>query len=428
MKIKKYNRTDEIDAIVEIINKNSEYRENSENGLVILLNGSWGSGKTTFLKDLENQIKQIDEFDLFLNYNSYSYDFYENAYLPLFACIEDKLKLGENFERLIKSTNKNTLNGLLCISYSITKSIFKNKMGIDLDDIKNNMVDIQDEDYLKRFKDFKKCKESIKGKLLNYKKTRKKIIIIDELDRCKPDFAMATLEIVKHFFDVKNYIFIIALDKLQLQESAKTIFGQGMDSEKYFSKFFDYQFNLPPLNFCDIIDTSEIDDFEEIVKRSTSIFNYLQVSSRDSKKIFVDFINKSKRFSNENKWTAEQSLFVIFLLTLKYVDLLFYNELINGNYTRFINRITNNYSPMSNNYSKLLNVGIGDEKNFKYVCDCLSSELNTKYIELNLMYVSTYPLKDKLAREKSVARELSKYIPQVKKDITYKQTIELLVN
>ena len=49
MKAKKVSRIKDIEVLFEVIKNMKEYRENSENGLVILLNGSWGSGKTTFL-------------------------------------------------------------------------------------------------------------------------------------------------------------------------------------------------------------------------------------------------------------------------------------------------------------------------------------------------------------------------------------------
>lgn len=93
MEIKKVSRENDIKVLFEIIDHRKDYKEISENGLVILLNGSWGSGKTMFLKDLEEYINNSDNYDLFTTYNSYNYDFYENAYLPFFASIEDKVKL-----------------------------------------------------------------------------------------------------------------------------------------------------------------------------------------------------------------------------------------------------------------------------------------------------------------------------------------------
>ncbi len=429
MEIKKVSRENDIKVLFEIIDHRKDYKEISENGLVILLNGSWGSGKTMFLKDLEEYINNSDNYDLFTTYNSYNYDFYENAYLPFFASIEDKVKLGKDFGKLIKSTSKDFLNGIVSVSYAVTKEFFRKKFDIDLDDIKDNMIEIQNEEYLKNFEDFKHCKEKVKTKLIEYCEEKPQIIIIDELDRCKPSFAMETLEIIKHFFDIENCIFVIAIDKLQLQESAKTIYGQKMDSEKYFSKFFDYQYNLLPLNFNEIIDTSGIEDLEEIINRSTTIFNHLKVSSRDSKKIFSEFINKYKKYSTgDNVWTSDQSVVIIFLLTLKYVDLLFYTELINGNFGRFKNKITGDLNPTANNYIRLLGISIGNQKNFDYLCNKITYSLDKIYMDKSKINSTVFPIDDEYEQSKSITKELMSYIPQIEPNITYKQTIEKIIN
>ncbi len=429
MKVKKVMREKDIKVLFDIINNRDEYKENSENGLAILLNGSWGSGKTTFLKEVEEYINNSSDYELFTNYNSYTYDFYENAYLPFFANIENKVKLGKDFGKLMRCTGKHAVKDIVSASYAIANGVIKDKTGIDLNDIKDSIIEIQNEEYLKSFEDFKRCKEKIKGKLDKICKKKPQIIIIDELDRCKPSFAMETLEIVKHFFDIENCIFIIAVDKLQLQESAKSIFGQGIDSEKYFSKFFDYQYNLLPLNFNEIIDTSGIEDLDEIVNRSTDIFNYLQVSSRDSKKIFSEFVNKYRKFnSDDNKWTSDQSVVIIFFLTLKYVDLLFYNELMNGNYSRFKKKIIDDLNPTANNYNRLLSIAIGNQKDFDYLCNKFSSALNAVFIDVSCLNIETFPIDTEYERRKTIARGLYGYIPQIGHNLTYKQTIHQIIN
>ncbi len=428
MEQRKVSRDVDIDVLLEIIKNRDNYKENSENGLVILLNGSWGSGKTTFLKDFKEKVDKEEGIDIFSIYNSYEYDFYDNAYLPFFAAIEDKIKLETDYAKLVKYTTKNSISGLLSSAYAIINGYIKNKSDIDLNDIKDNMLGIQSEEALKSFEDFKNVKAKFQKKMQRKCKQKTQIFIIDELDRCKPSFAMETLEIVKHFFDINNCVFIIAVDKLQLQESAKTIYGQEMDSEIYFSKFFDYQFNLYPLNFCDVIDTSDILDMEEIVNKTTEIFNLLNVSLRDSKKIFRDFVSKYKRFKSDGIiFGKEQSIFIIFLLTLKYTDLLFYTELMNGNFNAFEKKIMNDNSTSSINYYNFLLMNIDNRRTYKSICLTLSSALNIEYIGENRRYENLYP---KLAGEShkiELANELCNYIPYIKDKLTYKQTIKEII-
>lgn len=125
MKVKKVCRDIDVDVLLEIIRKREEYKENSQNGLVILLNGSWGSGKSTFLKQLEEKIIECNDVQLFINYNAYEYDFYETPYIPFFSSIEDKLKLGKDLEKIIKLTGKNFGKGILVSLYALINGIYK---------------------------------------------------------------------------------------------------------------------------------------------------------------------------------------------------------------------------------------------------------------------------------------------------------------
>ena len=66
------SRNEDIETLLEIIRKKDFYKENSENGLVILLNGEWGTGKTTFIREFVDKVKTIDDMELFnlLGFNS----------------------------------------------------------------------------------------------------------------------------------------------------------------------------------------------------------------------------------------------------------------------------------------------------------------------------------------------------------------------
>ncbi len=72
-------------------------------------------------------------------------------------------------------------------------------------------------------------------------------VLIDELDRCRPMYAIALLERIKHLFEVDNIVFIIATDSPQLRSSIKAVYGSDFDSGRYLLRFFDrsYVFEKP---------------------------------------------------------------------------------------------------------------------------------------------------------------------------------------
>jgi hypothetical protein len=70
-------------------------------------------------------------------------------------------------------------------------------------------------------------------------------VFVDELDRCKPIFAVGLLEAVKHIFDVPGVCVVIATNMEQLAHTIKAVYGQGFDARTYLQRFFDATYALP---------------------------------------------------------------------------------------------------------------------------------------------------------------------------------------
>lgn len=93
---------------------------------------------------------------------------------------------------------------------------------------------------------------------------KKLIIIIDELDRVKPDYAVHFLEVIKHFFDIPGICFIFAVNRQQIEATVKQLFGNDLDFAGYYSKFFNREFSLTSAYSEAVKDfiRKEIEDFE----------------------------------------------------------------------------------------------------------------------------------------------------------------------
>ncbi|WP_081764293.1 P-loop NTPase fold protein [Sphingobium sp. Ant17] len=63
-------------------------------------------------------------------------------------------------------------------------------------------------------------------------------VVVDELDRCRPDYAIALLESIKHLFDVPGVVFVIALHGRQLTASIEAVYGAKFDATAYLRRFF----------------------------------------------------------------------------------------------------------------------------------------------------------------------------------------------
>ncbi|WP_417464796.1 KAP family P-loop NTPase fold protein [Kordiimonas sp.] len=74
---------------------------------------------------------------------------------------------------------------------------------------------------------------------------QKLIIFVDELDRCKPSYAIEVLESIKHLFAVEGTVFVLAFDEMQMKDTIANTYGFNDGGEGYLRKFIDWQFQLP---------------------------------------------------------------------------------------------------------------------------------------------------------------------------------------
>lgn len=70
-------------------------------------------------------------------------------------------------------------------------------------------------------------------------------VFIDELDRCRPDYAIRLLEGVKHLFGVPGIHFIVATNLIELSHSVRAVYGSGFSADRYLKRFFDMEYSLP---------------------------------------------------------------------------------------------------------------------------------------------------------------------------------------
>lgn len=70
-------------------------------------------------------------------------------------------------------------------------------------------------------------------------------IIVDELDRCRPDFALGLLERMKHLFDVEGVAFVLLVNRDQIESYIRAVYGHRVDARAYLLKFGTIFIDLP---------------------------------------------------------------------------------------------------------------------------------------------------------------------------------------
>ena len=128
-------------------------------------------------------------------------------------------------------------------------------------------------------------------KFATAKKGKPLVFFVDELDRCRPIFAVEVLEKIKHVFDVHGVFFVIAVNKNELQKILRAVYGD-IDVTVYLRRFFDFEFVLE--NRGDVVtaalarcqaDASDITDGGDLYEYLPLICRDFGVSARDQEQI-----------------------------------------------------------------------------------------------------------------------------------------------
>ncbi len=209
------------------------------------LNGSWGAGKSTFVKMWQKHLENTGYATAYLN--AWEMDFTEDPLLSILG--EISLLTDKKFTKFLKSLPKAFL--------LVTEEKLCNHFGIK--NIRNlfNSHRFYDAE-IKSHRDQKEAIKQFRTELQTFIKEQNGdkplVLFIDELDRCKPSYAVEFLERIKHFFSIDNIVFVISVDKKHLAESIKGHYGSdNIDTDEYLRRFFEIEFFLPEpnlKNFC----------------------------------------------------------------------------------------------------------------------------------------------------------------------------------
>lgn len=231
-----------------------------------VIDAPWGSGKTFFVKQVARVLQMANptlnhDFEtlnatlgetatelpatpcLPIYFNAWEDDHFDNPILPILAAIasatdEKSVKGGEDFRKGIIGAIEAAAS---LIGYG--------------GDINGVIEDFNGIDFLARYKEEKE----LRGKIDELIKTNlpevadRAIIFIDELDRCRPEFAIKVLEQTKNLFQQENIVVVYSTDITQLAHSLQGVYGPKFEGRKYLERFYDKRLELDPIKPADYL-------------------------------------------------------------------------------------------------------------------------------------------------------------------------------
>lgn len=384
--------------------------------LVCAIDSPWGTGKTTFinmfLKYLENQKINC------IYFNAWENDYVDDPLIPFIDEIEiiienknkdqdGKLKsIVNDVINKVKNTGgmliKNSLPAVLKLAtYGLIN--FDKSTEDEIAKVVENITKNELEKYKVQKQSIKDFKENLKELVKNLnnggEEEKPLIIFIDELDRCRPNFAIELLERVKHLFNIDGIIFVLGIDREQLCHSIRTIYGLNMDVDGYLKKFIDLNFCLPKLDYKNYIGILfKRYNFDEYFERRNQKFSYnekqfiefftnlaktLKLTLRSIEHCFTQFSISFRLIPENHKINI---IVLVTLVCLKISNSELYYGYINKKYNElkileYLKGINNSNEIFETNYGIALEIYFMDEAN---EINKLKEEYNKKMRSDNL--------------------------------------------
>ncbi|WP_332454210.1 P-loop NTPase fold protein [Chryseobacterium aquaticum] len=341
----KLNRSKYASVLTSII-------ENYSEGFVMAINNKWGTGKTTFVKMWEQSLKNSGYETIY--FNAWENDFDNN---PLTALIGE-LKIlrptdDQNFKKVISSAAKLSKNIAPALVKAILNKYLDSEILVDslTDSVKTGTEIFEEE--IKEYANKKKSITDFRIELSQFvsKNSNGKplIFIIDELDRCRPNYSVSLLEQVKHFFSVKNIVFILSIDKEQLGNAICGAYNSDkIDSSEYLRRFIDIEYSIPePKNgeffnyLFDYFDYGSFFNSNERLQHYEFKYDseiFVSISQLLLQKCNLRELEKIMATTRMTLRTFDQNsyvlpVFYIYLIYIKFIHNSFYKNLISKNLT-----------------------------------------------------------------------------------------------
>ena len=225
-----------------------------EGPCVLAVDAAWGTGKTTFLRIwaqyLRNQGFPVVEF------NAWETDFTEDPFVALSSELTDglseytdeplpeKITAAKNaakevLQRAVPGIIRVATAGILDVSPLMEKEVGQFLASY----AQERLAGYQEA--RKSVQNFRTVLQDMASTLATANQGQPLVVVIDELDRCRPSYAVELLEVAKHLFRVDHIVFVLAVNRSELAHSIRSLYGNDFDGDGYLRRFFDIDFLLP---------------------------------------------------------------------------------------------------------------------------------------------------------------------------------------
>ena len=244
-------------------------------------------------------------------------------------------------------------NTILSKSSRIASKIVEHHIGINPAEVVEAFGNFQAQ-RVEAYSDAIQARVDIKNRLINLaeyvwsESGYPLVIIIDDLDRCRPTFAIALLERIKHLFDVRHVTFVLGLDQDQFVKMLHNVYGSEFDATNYLCRLIDIEFKLPKISHNDFVklliskyslrqylaenEGDKSNYHEMVIDEFTSSLVYLSrrfdLSFREIERIVREMVLVERIHPT---FSQVEATLIVLLICLRNRERVLYDEYVRGN-------------------------------------------------------------------------------------------------
>lgn len=326
-------RNQQLSVLLKLLNTRKE-------STTIAIDGGWGTGKTVFVKQMmlltntEHSIQNasldeaaIEEFrgaQRVFYFNAWENDYHSDALSALLL-------------KLIIDNEEGLNEAIVRRGFSmLNPSALIKKLSLEFIDINGKP---KKDRIIEDIKSLMNRRDAVHGLIENLLKGRYKrvVFVIDELDRCRPSFAVDLLEVIKHYFERNDVTFVITTNTKELTHTIKKYYGVDFDGYGYLNKLIDFTIGLQRIDIKQY--TQNVlkwsNDLRVVYKVAHDAIDYFGLEMREINSYYSALKLINSFLERDSVWDEEQYpvqlIFVPLALTLKIKNHDDYRNFISGN-------------------------------------------------------------------------------------------------
>lgn len=238
----KLQRSEYAEVLTSIVDSYAE-------GFVLAVNNKWGTGKSTFVKMWEQFLKNKNFSTLY--FNAWENDFQPEVMIALLSELSElRTKGSSDFDPVLKKATRFFKKAAPAVAKGVAAKAIGNEAISEVIaatvEFTTEELEQQIESYTQAKKGIVDFRTSLETFVQSVDDDKPVVFIIDELDRCRPDYAVKILENIKHLFTVPGIVFVLSIDKVQLGHAVRGFYGSdSIDADEYLRRFIDLEYQLP---------------------------------------------------------------------------------------------------------------------------------------------------------------------------------------